>query len=452
MKRKLLVVCLAVASLLAQGQESEVGGQGATTTTDSLTINIAEAIEIAISENATIKVADTEIARQLYVKRETTGNLLPNLSASGTYMYNIMNSVMFLPDGIFGEGTGGAMEMGFANSYTGAISLSLPLVAPTVWASMKLNKEQMLQAVEQARSSKIELANSVKKSYYALLLTQSSLQLIEENISLAQDVVDDSQAAFDQGFVSEYDLITSQVQLSNLTPTLIEAQSAEYNARLLLNMLLGLPLETPLKVEEELISFVDFIENNDTHEIDLSGNADLNLLDIQMNLLEGQLKIQKTIRMPSLSAFGEYQILTQSDSFDLSSYDWVGTAYVGLSLNIPIFSGLTNINKERQIENQQIQLELQRDYLEESLNVEAQAAVSNIKSANKQMAANLIAKEQAQKGYSIAVTRYDTGVGTIVEVNQAQLHLIQADMNYRQSIYNYMVAQADYDKTIGTDF
>ncbi len=446
MKKTILALFALSLCITAHGQQSS------TTSLDTLSVNIEQAISIAMSENPTIKVADKEIDRQLYVKRETTGNLLPNLSATGTYMYNMMNPVMFMPEGIFGPGTGGAMEMGFDNSYTGGISLSLPLIAPTVWASMKLNKDLMLQAVEQARSSKIELAASVKKSYYALLLTQSSLELIKENIALAQEVVDNSQAAFDQGMVSEYDLITSKVQLSNLTPTLIEAESAEYNSRLLLNMLLGLPLETPVKAEERLTSFVDYIDGNDQHAINLSGNADLNLLDIQLNLLEGQLKVQKTMRMPTLAAFGAYQVLTQSNDFKFSEYDWRSTANVGLQLNIPIFAGLTNVNKERQIENQKSQLDIQRDYLEESLNVEAQAAISNIESAQKQMAANLTAKEQAEKGYSISVTRYDTGVGTIVEVNQAQLQLIQADMSYRQSIYNYMVAQADYDKTMGTDF
>lgn len=452
MKRQLFMVCTLLLSAVAYGQQSSQSMGYTSDSSSVLSITLDEAVKIALSDNPTIKIADTEIDRQLYVKRETIGYHLPSLEATGQYLYNIEPTVMFLPDGIFGEGTGGMMQMGYDNSWTGSLSLSVPLVAPTLWATMKLNKEQLEEALEKSRSSKIDLAASVKKSYYALLLTQSSLELIEENIALAEEVVDDSQQAFNQGMVSEYDLITSQVQLSNLRPTLIEAQSAEHNARLMLNMLMGLPLDTPLQVEETLVSFVDYINENNAHDIDLAGNSSLNLVDIQLSMMEHQLKIQRTVRMPTLAAFGSFSALTQSNDWKMSQYEWAQTVYVGLQLTVPIFSGLVNVNKERQIENQREQLTLQRDYLEESLSVEAQAAVSNIKSAQEQMEANLVARSQAQRGYEISVTRYDTGVGTIVEVNQAQVSLIQADMSYRQSIYNYMVAQADYDKTVGTDF
>ncbi|MFI3298445.1 MAG: TolC family protein [Rikenellaceae bacterium] len=419
---------------------------------DTLRLDLVSAVELAIDDNPTIKIAGQEIERQDYVRKETVGYLLPNLSASGQYLYNLQTSVMYLPDGIFGEGTGGAMRFGYANSYTGGFTLSLPLYAPALYATLQLNREQMEQAVESARSSKIELAASVKKSYYTVLLAQSSLELIQENMSLAQDVVDDSRAAYEQGVMSQYDLTTSEVQLSSLTPTFYQAQSALHNARLMLNMLLGLPLDMAVSLDEDLTDFSEFINEENSHVVDLSGNADLNLLDIQLKMLDTQLRIQKTAKLPTLAAFGSYQVLTQSDDFNIGSYDWSGTSYVGLQLDIPIFSGLSNVNKERQIKNQKTQLETQKDYAEQGLLVELQASISNIESAKSQMEANEISKEQAADGYRISLVRYETGQGTIVELNSAQVQLIQADMNYRQSIYDYMTAQADYEKIIGVNF
>lgn len=419
---------------------------------DTITLTVEQAVEIAVSENPTIKVAGQEIERQEYVRKETVGNLLPSLSGSGTYNYNLMLPVMFMPDGIFGEGTGGAMEMGYAHSYTGTLSLSVPLYVPTVYQALKINDEQMRQAVEQARQSKITLANSVRKSYYAVLLSQASIDLIVENIALAEQVVKNSEEAFNQGLASEYDLITAKVQLSNLTPTKFEAETALYNTKLMLNMLLGLPLQTPLKFEEDLTSFVGYIEGVGEYNLSLEDNSDLRLLDIQANMLEYQLKMQKAAKIPTIAAFGQYSILTQADDFDFGSYDWKSTAAVGLQLNIPIFSGFMNNNKEKQIKNQQSQLDIQKDYLEESLNVEVQSAITSIENAKKQMEANLVAKEQAVKGYSIAKTRYENDMGTIVDLNSAQVQLIQADMNYVQSIYNCMSAHADYEKAIGANF
>lgn len=418
---------------------------------DTITLSLDAAINIALSENPTIKVAGQEIERQEYVKKETQGNLLPSLSGSGTYNYNLMLPVMFMPDGIFGEGTGGAMEMGYAHSYTGTLSLSVPLYIPTVYQAIKINDEQMRQAVEQARQSKITLANSVKKSYYAVLLSKASIELIDENIILAEQVVKTNEDALKEGMVSEYDLITAQVQLSGLTPTRFEAETALHNSKLMLNMLLGLPLNTPLKFEEDLTSFVGYIDGVSDYNLSLEDNSDLKLLDIQANMLEYQLKAQKAAKLPTLAAFGQYSILTQADNFDFGSYEWKGTAAVGLQLSVPIFSGLMNNNKEKQIKNQQSQLEIQKDYLEQSLNVEVQSAISSIESAKKQMEANLVSKEQAIKGYQIARARYQNGMGTIVDLNSAQVQLMQADMSYVQSIYNCMSAHADYDKAIGAN-
>ncbi len=450
MKTRVLTLLIAAFTLSATAQQQNSAHRAEQA--DSLNLTIKSAIEIAISDNPTIKIAGQEIERQKYVKKETQGNLMPNLTGSGSYGYNLMNPVMFMPENVFGPGTGGAMRMGFANSFTGGLSLSIPLFVPTVYQALKLNDEQMQQAVEQARSSKINLATSVKKSYYGVLLAKTSIELISENIALAEEIVRTNQNAYNQGVVSEYDLIASKVQLSNLNPTLYEAQSALYNSRLMLNMLIGLPLNTPIRLEEDLTSFTDYINDNNDHQIDLENNSDLKLIEIQQRMLELQLKAQKAGRIPTLAAVGQYQVLSQNNTLDIGSYDWRGTASVGLQLSIPIFAGLKNINKERQIKNQKFQLELQRDYLEQSLSVEVQSAISNIESAKKQMDANLEAKEQAKKGYKIAKTRYETGLGTIVDLNQAQVQLMQADMGYSQSIFNYMSAQADYDKAVGNDF
>lgn len=453
MKKGVFILILATLGIVAVAQVgSSVSMVSKNSSMDTVSLNIKMAVEVALSDNPTIKIAGEEIERQRYVRNETVGNLMPNLNATGSYGYNLMNPVMFLPDGAFGPGTGGAMSMGFDNSFAGGFALQVPLYVPTVYATLKLNDEQRRQAVEQARSSKINLAQSVKKSYYTVLLAETSLELIRDNIDLAKEVVRTNLISYKQGVISEYDLITSEVQLSNLSPTLYEAKSALYNAKLMLNMLIGFPINTPLSMEEDLVSFVDYINENNEFNTDLGANSELKLVDIQQKMLNHQLKIQKAVRIPTLAAVGSYQVLTQDNTFNLGNYDWRGTSAVGLQLSIPIFTGLKNINRERQIINQQSQLKLQRDYLEENLSVEVHSSIANILSAKKQMEANVTAKELAKKGYRIAKIRYDTGMGTIVDLNTAQVQLMQADLSYAQSIYNCMSAQADYNKSIGSDF
>ncbi|MDL2230625.1 TolC family protein, partial [Alistipes sp. OttesenSCG-928-L06] len=273
----------------------------------------------------------------------------------------------------------------------------------------------------------------------------------KRNIEYAQVTVNDTRNQFNQGVVSEYDLITAEVQLSNLTPTLIQTENSIKIARLTLNMLLSLPLDTYLDMEEDLYSFKNFINDSNGAGIDLTDNSDLKLLDIQEDMLHTQLQLQRAARMPSLVGVANYSVMSQSENLKINHYRWLGTSSVGLSLNVPIFAGFTNKHKEKQIKINIDQLKLQRDYQEQAISLEAQTALNNIEQARKQMAANEATKQQAEKGYRISKTRFDVGAGTMVELNSAQMALLQADLNYSQSIFDYMSAQADYDKILGKE-
>lgn len=166
-------------------------------------------------------------------------------------------------------------------------------------------------------------------------------------------------------------------------------------------------------------------------------------------MLDKQLEIQKTLKLPTLNAIAQYQVQTQNNTLKLGSYDWRGTAIAGLQLSIPIFSGLSKNNKEYQIKNSIEQITLQHNYMEQNVTVEAQTAISNLTKARGQMVANTETKTQAVKGYKISKTRFETGAGTIVELNAAQMALLQSELNFTQSIYDYMSARADLDKVMG---
>lgn len=412
-------------------------------------ITLDEAVNIALSENATIKIADAEIARQEYVRKETVGGLMPNLSGNASYTYNIMNQVMFMPADVFGPGTGGAMRMGFDNSYSAGANLSLPLYMPTLYKTLQLNDKQMLAAVEAARASKVELASQVKKTYFAVLLGENSLQVVKDNIYYAGIIVDNSRNSYAQGVISEYDLITAEVQLSNLMPTLTQIENSVRNSRMLLNMLLSLPLDTDLVMQEVLTDYLNVVNGNNQYAVDLSDNTQLRQLEIQMEMMGKQLELQRATRIPTLSAIAQYNVVSQSNDFRMAHYDWRGMASAGLQLQIPIFAGLSRTNKEKQIKNSISQLAMQRDYAEDNMNLEARTALSNMMRSKTQVESNMVAQTQAEKGYKISKTRYDVGGGTIIEVNSAQMALLQANLNYAQSIFDYMSAMTDYEKVIG---
>ena len=455
------------AQAAAQGETDKNASSEQNLSGGTVELTLDKAIEIALDENPTIRIADLEITRQDYVRKETTGNLMPNLSVTANYNRAIVKNKM-----------GGDVSFEPDNTVSGTANINIPLFAPSVYKTLKMNQEQMNAAVEAARASKITLVNEVKKAYYNTLLSEQSLEVLyasEKNIS---ETVEDTRVRLNNGLASEYDLITAEVQLSNLQPTIIQTKNSIKVSKMMLKMYLGLPEQIDIRITGALDDYAMVVATQpDGIYNDLSGNSDLRAMDIQLKVLERQLQVTRTQRMPTLSAFGSVQIMGR-DPLDFSkmlagettgggvgsggvssgsvpksstSFEWQHPISAGLQLSIPIFSGTSNVQRERQVKNNIAQMKLQRDYLEQNVNVQLNSAINDLLTARETMNANRKTVSQAEKAYSIAQTRYNAGAGTILELNTAELSLTQAKLNFSQSIYDYLSAQADYEKIIGQE-
>ncbi len=416
-----------------------------------LQLTIDEAVEIALNDNPTIQVADLEIERFDYVLAESRGLRLPSLSIDSRYMYSVKAQQMSKSMQLAADGT---------STISAAANLSVPLYAPGISRTLALNKTQMAAAVEAARGSKISLVAEVKKAFYNILLAEQSLEVLEASSAISKKSVDDTQIMFDNGLTAEYDLLTAQVQYSNLQPTIVQTRSGVEVAKMLLKMYLSLPAETEIDLVGSLDEMREIVFNGtDDLTTDISQNSDLLALEYQSQLLADQLRLTNSARLPTLAAFGSATYYgTESAVIDFATFQPKGTEYyaqvpinVGISLSIPIFSGLTNVNKSKSIKNQIKQLELQKLYVEESKILELKSSINNLFTAREKMFAEEATVEQAAKAYNISKTRYDAGVGTMLELNSAQLSQTQASLNYSQAIYDYLSAKCDYDKIIGKE-
>lgn len=442
MKNLLLTgICgLFLLSNTAYAQPQEFAGM-----TGPLDIDLATAINTALDENPTIMIADLEIERQKYVRKETVGNHLPSLSVGGQYSRAIIKNeisggISFEPD----------------NTVAFSANLTVPLFAPGVYKTLKLNDEQMRAAVEAARGNKITLVNEVKKAYYNILLAQESLDVLKQSERTISETVDDTYTKYQNELASEYDYITANVQLSNLRPNIIQTENSIMTAKKLLKMYMGIPLDIEINIAGNLN---DFMERNGEmfYGNALESNSDIRAMDIQIKVMEQQLQVSKTQRMPTVAAFSTFQV-TGMDPIKFpgagassSSFRWQNPLTAGVQFSIPIFSGFTNTRREKQIQNNISQLKYQRDYLVENTEVQLTNSINAVNTAEAMMLANEVTIGQAQKGYDISRTRYNAGVGTMLEVNTAELSLTQAKLNYTQSVYDYLSALADYDKIIGKE-
>lgn len=418
----------------------------------TLELDLATALTIAHDNNPTIKIAELEIERVDYSKREALGNLLPSLSASGQYTNNIMKSVMFMPESFSAMMEGQKyMEIGYKNSYTATVSAALPLVNFSLWEQIKSKQNEIDIIIEKSRASKLDMTKQVKDAYFAVLLAKNSLNVLERSINNAKETLKTTKASYEQGVVSEYDYIRAQVQVNNLNPTYISAKNGLDLAILQLKMILSLPTEQEISLKENLEDFSEKVTEINLNESTAENNSDLRQLDLNIVSLQNSLRLVNSQHLPSLSAFGQYSYLTQAEDYNFADYNWVGSAAVGLQLNIPIFNGRTVVNKAKQIKISLQELQLQKEYLKEGIDLQIQAAINNMKAAKEQLEANKDAIKQAERGYEIAKVRYQTGAGTILELNDSELSMTQANLTYQQSLYDYLIAQTNLEKVLGKE-
>ncbi len=415
---------------------------------DTLTVSLSKALAIAMSESPTIKVANKEIERVDYSKKEKFAALFPNISASGSYQRALKKQRMFFsfpgmpenPDGI---------EVGQDNTFNAGVSASVPLISPTLWASLQMTETDAQMALESARSSKLGLINQVQKAYYAILLTQDQYDVFKRSY---QNSVENARIIGDkykQGTVSEFEWIRADVQVKNAGSNLVSAESAVSMSKLQLKMLMGIDMFTGLKVEGTLNDFEKSMYS-DILSIDttsLNSNTDLNQFDLKVKQLDHALKIQKAGWWPTLSASFNYQYMSMAnDGIDLN---WFPTSGAALQLSIPIFQGGARVYKEKQIKIQKEQMQDQRDNLRRSLEMQTLTYLDNIKKSIEKIESNRTGLLQAEKAITIAKKMYELGSSTFLDLSNSELSLIQSGLSYNQSIYDYLSAKSDLEKILG---
>ncbi|MDD4994281.1 MAG: TolC family protein [Paludibacter sp.] len=417
---------------------------------DTLTVSLSKALEIAMSESPTIKVANKEIERVDYSKKEKFAALFPNISAAGSYQRALKKQRVFFsipgmpsnPDGF---------EMGQDNTFNAGLTASLPIIYPTLWASLEMTETDAKLALESARSSKLSLVNQVTKAYYTILLTQDQYNVFKRSY---QNTVENARIIsnkFKQGTVSEFEWIRADVSVKNANSNLVSAESVVNMSKLQLKMLMGVDMFTGLKVDGKLD---DFQKNmyGDVLMIDttsLTKNTDLNQFDLKTKQLDHALKIQKASWWPTLAASFNYAYMSMAnDGVDLR---WFPTSTAALQLSIPIFQGGARVFKEKQLKIQQDQLKDQRDNLRRSLEMQAISYLDNIKKAIEKIESNKDGLRQAEKAVSISKKMYEVGSSTYLDLSNAELAYIQAGLMYNQSIFDYLSAKSDLEKLLGKD-
>ncbi len=495
MKKFVLTTVIAAGSVFASFSASAQESADVVAEEAPVVITLEQALEIALSENVSVKVADMEIKRTEYAKKGTYASLFPQIDASGSYQRTIKKQVMYMDfdmsslggmGGGAGTGSGegesggtttptlpegsttpeagsgsssssnnsGGLEVGRWNTWSAGVSASMPLVNAQLWKSLTLSGLDVELAVEKARSSRLDMVTQVKNSYFSILLAKEAFEVYKQVYENAVRNLEDTQMKYDFQKASDVELLSAKTSVANAIPNVYNAESSVILALWQFKAVLGVDLDMNLDVAGKLEDFAEhmFYDIHQHDSVSLDRNTTMKQLAIQAEMLAETIKLQKYATLPSLAVAFNYSINAMTNDFNFSEYRWTPYAFVGLSLNIPIFAGGKRYNQIRQAKNQYEQVKLQTVNTERQLKIAIRQSLATMETNMKSYYAANDAVLTAQKAYDIAQASYKVGRSTLVELNNAQLQLTQSQLAASQAIHSFLTAKTQLEQTLGQDF
>ena len=432
----------------------------AQTKSDSIPVTLQQAIEIALTESPNMRIADRTIETKKYYKKEQIVSLFPSVSGSASYQRTIQKQQMVMNMSALDEllkalgiePQEGPMEVGSFNTMALSANLSLPIIMPALWNTIKLTSMDIELSVEQARASKISLINTVKQAYYAVLNTQESYKVYMENYKIAEQNAKMISDKFDQGLVSEFEKLRADVQVQNLKPNLHLMSSAVDMSQKALKVYMGVDINEPLIFEGELKDFeTEMIAASlpEMKTLSLSNNSDLKQLDMSIQQLERSKKIVLSGACPSLALSGSFQYMTMGNDIPAKDFNWFPYSVIGVSLQVPIVSWASTSYKMKQLKNNTQNLNDTRLNTERLLWLAVANNLSKIDKALADFESCGESVNMAIRAYNIAQKQYEVGLATWLDLVSAELAFTNSQLLYYQSIYDYLVAQSELEYVLG---
>ena len=412
----------------------------------TLELDLEETIQRALLTNPSVKIAEynRKAAKADYSAAKGARGISISLSHSsgrGGYADNRYNT-------IYQNGRPVAIyDKGIANSHSNSITASLPIFTGGELQGQigqaKANYRSMLSAEEQAYN---EMKETATTGYFNMLNATNMKALRQESVDRLQAHLDNVIAQYNVGIVARADVLRSEVELANAQQNYITASNEYDVAEATLNNIIGTPLGTTLLLKDRLQ--YEPYENDMAYCLAYSEQhrPELKQAEYAIDSAEAALVVARSGHMPKVYA-------NASNNWGGNGSDWPGDDdenwSVGVTASMNVFdSGVTwskihaaqeNLAKAKESQRQikdNVELEVRTDYL-------------SMREAEKRITTAQVAVASAEEDYHIAVVRYQAGVGTNIDVMDAQEALTQAKTNYYQALYNYNTSKAALNTSMG---
>jgi outer membrane protein TolC len=421
-----------------------------------VTLSLSEAVDYALENNPATKNARLELLISKATIKETFARGLPQINGAYNLDYNPKIPVIFLPNQPpFGDPSNPSdvIPARFGVSYSSGlgVTVSQMIFDGSFFVGLRASKTLLELTNKDLKKAEIDVVENVKKAYFGVLVNQQRIRLAGANLSRIDTLLKETTALNEAGFVEKIDVSRVQVQRNNTFTQVQRSQTALDISKQILKLQLGIPAE----YEVELVETLQDLSTKEAL-VQLLGEEGAERIEIeqvatQITLVGLDLKNNVSQYMPKIDFIGNTRKSGAGNELDrvFNKSNWFGSSLVGLNMSIPIFDGFSKAARIQKNRVQLTQLENQRSFLKESFNSELYAAKANLRNDLNILEVQEANLQLATEVYQIARIKYKEGIGSNLEVVNADAALIEAEINYLGALYDGLISKINLEKALG---
>ncbi len=412
-------------------------------------MSLNEAVVFAQENDLGVKNSRMAIddAEQQIVEQRAAG--LPQVNGEIGYQYYFQIPVISFPNPVNGERTN--ISFALENNLSLGLNASALVFDGSYIVGLRAAKLYRDYTAQDHISKQVDLKNRVVEAYLPVLILNESLIIIDKNIENVTKLLNETRETYKAGFVEQLDVDRLDLSLANLQ---VEKENLERQREILLNNLkftINFPLAKDLQVADDIEGLLIQATSEELSEkVNFFRRPEYRVADLGIQLNHMNIDRYRAGYLPTLKLIGTYQQGYQGKRLFHEDGFWAGTGIIGATVNIPIFDGL---RKKANIQRAKIELmiaENQKSILENAITLEVRNARTNYLMAKKRTDNQSDNLQLAKRIYETTQVKYREGVGSSLEVTQAEEGLYRSQQNYIQSMYDLLLAKAALDKALGS--
>lgn len=418
---------------------------------------LREAIDYALQKNINVKNAQLDAISAEARIGEIRAVGLPQVSANFNLSDNLIIQKVIVPANLFDPNApadAAPLALPFGIKYSGSVSATLNqlIFDGSYFIGLKAAATYRELAQKGISQSKITVAEAVNKAYYSAQVAEERAKVLDLNISRVDSLMRETKAMYEAGFVELLDINRLEVQVNNLRTERQKVQNLIELSYSLLKYQMGLPLNEPITLKDNIndVNLESIMAVPMNEQVNYNSRIEYSLLTTQEKLADLDIRNIRSGYLPKVSASLGYGHNNGRNQFsDLFSTQWFNNSLLSLNVNIPIFDGFY---KRYQIDQRKITLnkvKLNQTLLEQSIDLEANQASINIKNALATLQTQKRNLDLAQEVVRVSKIKYKEGVGSNIEVINAESSFKEAQTNYFASLYDLLIAKVDLSKARG---